>query len=159
MDLWFDELEVGYSVTSEPHLLTKEAIIRFAKEFDPQPFHIDEAAAAETFFGRLIASGAHTYALTMRLGVNVGVFTGKAVAGLGVDDMRFHKPVLPDTFVTSRFTVKALRSSRTKPTLGIVDWQADTFEEAGTRAFSCVIRNLVRRNPETMAEKQDSDRR
>lgn len=146
MKLWFDDLWVGFNVTSEPIALTKEAVIRFASEFDPQPFHMDEAAAADTFFGQLVASGAHSYALTMRLGVNAGVFTGNAVAGLGVDDMRFHKPVLPDSNLRAKFTVKALRGSTSKPDLGVVDWQADTFDDQGVRVFSAIIRNLVRRD-------------
>ncbi|KQV32648.1 hypothetical protein ASC97_03525 [Rhizobium sp. Root1203] len=147
MDMWYEDLSEGYSIRSEPIHLTKDAIVRFASEFDPQPFHLDEAAAANSFFGRLVASGAHTYALTMRLGVNAGVFTGNAIAGLGVDDVRFHKPVRPDSLLSALFTVKSLRESKSKPDLGIVHWLAETFDEHGVLVFSAVIKNLVRRDP------------
>ncbi|MGO6882993.1 MaoC/PaaZ C-terminal domain-containing protein [Rhizobium ruizarguesonis] len=147
-DLWFDDLSVGYSVSSGPILLTKDAIIRFAQEFDPQPFHLGEEEAASTFFGTLVASGAHSYALTMRLGVNAGAFTGKAIAGLGVDEMRFLKPVLPDSLISATFTVKAVRKSLSKPDLGIVHWLAETYDGRGARIFSAVIKNLVLRDPQ-----------
>jgi len=150
MDLWYDDLEVGFSVKSEPILLTKEAIIRFAQEFDPQPFHLDEAAAVGTFFGELVASGAHSFSLTMRLGVNAGVFKGNAVAGLGVDELRFHKPVRPGSWLHGKFTVKALRGSKTKPDVGIVDWLAETFDESEVRVVSATVRNLVLRDPQRL---------
>jgi len=146
-DLWFDDLTVGHRVSSEPILLTRDALIRFAKEYDPQPFHLSDDGAKGSIFGTLVASGAQSYALTMRLGVNAGVFTGKAIAGLGVDEMRFLKPMLPDSLLTSIFTVKAMRESRSRPDVGIVHWLAETFDGEGVRVFSAVIKNLVLRDP------------
>ncbi|MBX5173339.1 dehydratase [Rhizobium sp. NZLR1b] len=147
-DLWFEDLSIGFGVRSEPILLTRDAIIRFAGEFDPQPFHLSEEGAANSFFATLVASGAHSYALTMRLGVNAGVFTGNAIAGLGVDEMRFLKPLLPESKLSATFTVKSLRESRSKPHLGIVHWLAETYDDNGVRVFSAIIKNLVLRDPQ-----------
>lgn len=152
MDVWFDDLTIGHSVTAPPAALTREAIIRFAAEFDPQPFHLDEAAARDSFFGALVASGAHSFAFTMRRGVDAGVFTGHAVAGLGVDDIRFLKPIPPDLPLTARFTVTALRPSTSKPGLGIVHWASLLLGPDGTPFFSAVIKNLMRRRPAPEAD-------
>ena len=115
MDPFFDDLSVGHAVLSDGRLVTKAEIIEFAKVWDPQPFHIDEEKAADTFFGALVASGAHTYAVTMRLGVDCRVLTGNAVAGFGVDEMRFRAPVVPESVLRPRFTVRSMRASSSKP--------------------------------------------
>lgn len=147
MDLWYEELEIGYSVSSEHRLVSKAEIVDFATKWDPQPFHLSEELAKDTVFGRLVGSGAHTYAVMIRLGVDCRVLTGKAVAGLGVDQLRYHAPVLPDSFLRARFTVKSMRESSTKPGFGIVGWLAEIFDQRETRVLSAVITNLYRRCP------------
>lgn len=147
MDPFFEDLSVGYTVMSEGRLITRADIVEFATAWDPQPFHLDEDAAADTFFGRLVASGAHTYAVTMRLGVDCRVLTGNAVAGFGVDKMRFRAPVPPDSVLHARFRVASMRKSASKPGLGIVRWDADTFDQDGCRVLSATITNLYRLRP------------
>lgn len=144
-DPFFEDLSLGYTVWSESRLVTKDEIIDFAKLWDPQPFHTDESKSGDTFFGKLVASGAHTYAITMRLGVDCRVLTGNAVAGFGVDEMRFRAPVLPESTLRARFTVRAMRASSSKAGLGIVKWEAETFDQDGTCALSAFITNLFRR--------------
>ncbi|MGK9283516.1 MaoC family dehydratase N-terminal domain-containing protein [Sinorhizobium meliloti] len=145
MDPFFEDLSVGYTVWSEGRLITKAEIIDFATVWDPQPFHVDEAAAADTFFGKLVASGSHTYAITMRLGVDCRVLTGNAVAGFGVDEMRFRAPVLPGSTLRARFRVSSMRTSASMPGLGIVRWEVETFDQDGSRVLSAIMTNLYRR--------------
>lgn len=147
MDPFFEDLSIGYTVWSEGRLVPKAEIIEFAKVWDPQPFHIDEEKAGDTFFGALVASGAHTYAVTMRLGVDCRVLTGNAVAGFGVDEMRFRAPVAPESVLRARFRVKSTRTSSSKPDFGIVGWEVETFDQNGTRVLSAVMTNLYRRRP------------
>jgi acyl dehydratase len=147
LDPFYEELTIGYSAWSDRRLVTKEEIIEFATKWDPQSFHTDEQKARDTFFGTLVAAGAHTYAITMRLGVDCRVLTGNAVAGFGVDEMRFRAPVKPGSFLRARFTVTAMRTSASKPDLGIVKWLAETFDQDDTKVLSAIFTNLYRRRP------------
>jgi hypothetical protein len=84
---WFDDLALGMRFKSGGVTVTKEDIKRFAAEFDPQPFHLDEAAAEKTVFKGLAASGWHTAAISMRLCVELRPFGPQPLMGLGVDDL------------------------------------------------------------------------
>ena len=88
-----EHFPIGHRFESAEIELTADAIVAFARQFDPQPMHTDEAAAASGFFGRLVASGWHTAALTMRLMVEARPFGAGAFIGVRVEDMRFHRPV------------------------------------------------------------------
>ena len=145
MNRFFEDLAIGFAVTSRTYDVGKDEIVEFATSWDPQPFHIDEAAARDTFFGTLVASGVHTFAIAMRLGVDCGVLTGNSVAGLGIDRMRFLAPVLPDSTLTATFTVESLRPSRSKPAFGIVDWDVVIRDETGKGVFAAQFTNLYRR--------------
>lgn len=81
--LWLDDLEEGFEFSSPEYELTEDAILRYAREFDPQPFHLDDAAAEATFFGELVASGWHTASITMRLFVDSGLRLATGVIGAG----------------------------------------------------------------------------
>jgi acyl dehydratase len=92
---YFEDLSEGETVTAGSRTVTAEEIVAFAEQYDPQPFHLDEEAAAQSPFGGLVASGWHTAALTMRLLVE-GVLSETASQGaLGVDELRWHRPVRP----------------------------------------------------------------
>ena len=93
---WFDDLTLGMRFKSGEVSVSKEDIKRFAAEFDPQPFHLDEAAAEKTAFKGLAASGWHTAALAMSLAVQTRPFGPHPLIGLGVDGLRWMLPVRPD---------------------------------------------------------------
>src|ERR1700731_5455681 len=92
---WFDDLSLGMRFKSGEVSVSADDIKRFAAEFDPQPFHLDEAAAEKTTFKGLAASGWHTAAIAMRLAVQVRPFGPHPLLGLGVDDLRWTMPVRP----------------------------------------------------------------
>lgn len=101
-------LSVGESVTSRSARLTRDAAIGFAQEFDPQPMHIDEAAAQDGFFGKLVASGWHAHALAMRLAVETRPFGDAPLIGAELGQIRFTQPILPETDLCVRITFEAI---------------------------------------------------
>lgn len=103
--LYFEEFEIGGSIETRAETVTEDSVIRFAKEWDPQPFHLDRAAAERSVFGRLVGSGLQTIALTSRLFHDTGVFAGTVVAGRGFDESRFLKPLYPGDTIRVKATV------------------------------------------------------
>ena len=122
---WFDDLKVGMRFKSEKLTVSKEDILRFAAEFDPQPFHLDEAAAEQTILNGLAASGWHTAAIAMRLAITARPFGPHPLFGAGVDELRWLKPVRPGDTLHLEGEVVELRPSRTKPQgIARVKWTA-----------------------------------
>ena len=104
-------LAVGETLTSASKRLTREALIDFAKEFDPQPMHLDDTAAKASFFGTLAASGWHALALTMRLSVEARPFGDQPLIGAEITKIRFTKPILPETDLVVNITFEAIEES------------------------------------------------
>ena len=119
--LFFEDFTVGMEKEFGGAVMTKEAIIDFASQFDPQPFHIDEEAALESVYGGLIASGWHTAATVMRLLVDesLGKKSGSRGSG-GVDELRWLKPVRPGDTIRVRSHIFEVRESASRPDRGIV---------------------------------------
>ena len=104
---YFEEIEVGDEQSFGSRDVTREEILEFAERYDPQSFHTDEAAAGESMFGGLIASGWHTASMTMRLLVEY-VFEGSAATGaVGVDELRWPNPVRPGDTLSVHTEVEA----------------------------------------------------
>ncbi len=117
-------------------------ILVFAESFDPQPFHLDEAAARAGFFGGLVASGWHTGALTMRLFVESGVMGEIGVIGFGVDELRWLAPVAPGDELHLRGEVVEVRPRPHRPARGIVRIRIETVNQHGLTVMT-QIPNLV----------------
>ena len=107
-------LVVGQSITTGSLRLAKSAAIEFAREFDPQPMHVDESSATDGFFGSLVASGWHALALTMRLAVEARPFGDQPLIGAEISEIRFAKPILPGTKLTARITFEAIDDGKGK---------------------------------------------
>ena len=116
---FFEDLKKGDRFKSRTDNVSEEQIISFAREFDPQPFHLDRAVADQTMFKGLIASGWHTAAITMRLFVQTLNFAEGAI-GLGVDELRWPNAVRPGDVLQVETEIIDLRESRSKPSHGIV---------------------------------------
>jgi len=103
----FEAVDVGDSYELPgSYEVTREEIVDFAEKYDPQPFHVDEEAAAESMFGELVASGWHTCAMAMRLLVDGYLSDSGSQGALGVDDLRWHRPVRPGDVLRLRSTVE-----------------------------------------------------
>ena len=116
---FFEDLKKGDRFTSADYKVSEEQLVSFAREFDPQPFHLDAMIADQTMFKGLIASGWHTAAITMRLFVQTLNFAEGAI-GLGVDELRWPNAVRPDDVLQVETEIVDLRLSRSKPSHGIV---------------------------------------
>ena len=116
----FDDFKIGDVIELGRHTITKDEIIAFARQFDPQAFHLDEEAAAQTMFGGLIASGWHTGSLMMRLLYEGAIKDAVSLGSPGIDEMRWLKPVRPGDTLSARMTVTECIPSRSKPDRGIL---------------------------------------
>lgn len=143
---WFDDLAVGMRFKSAGKLVTRADIKRFASEFDPQPYHLDDAAAERSVFKGLAASGWHTAAIAMRLAVDMRPFGPHPLLGLGVDDLRWLAPVRPDDVLHLEGEVIELTPSRTKPQgTARVKWTA--FNQRGEPVYTFTPMVMVPRRP------------
>ena len=144
----FEDLTVGERFRSEPFLLTNEALITFARDFDVQPFHIDRAAAQQSVFGGLAASGWHTAAIAMRLFTTGPLrFVGGAV-GLGVDELRWPVAVRGGDRLQLETEILEARPSHSRPEHGILRIRNVLTNQKGEVVLSYVANALVQRRPD-----------
>ncbi|MDE0779414.1 MAG: MaoC family dehydratase [Alphaproteobacteria bacterium] len=122
--LHLDDFEAGQVFELGQYSFTQDEILTFATEFDPQPFHIDEAAAAQSNYGGLIASGWHTGSVFMRLLVNGLLHRCASMGSPGVDELRWLAPVRPGDTLTARLEIEDVRTSKSKPDRGFVTTRA-----------------------------------
>ncbi len=127
--------------------LTQEHIIAFAREYDPQVFHLDPEAAKATIFGRLIASGWQTTAITMRLIVESGVFGSRGGVGMGVDGLRWLKPVFANDTLRVEVEVTRMHAKPDKPS-GIAHFSMQTLNQDGDPVMSQIAIVMLPRRPE-----------
>ena len=143
-----DELLVGQRFASSSITLTAEAISAFAREFDPQPFHISEESARQTFFGRLAASGWHTAALTMRLNVEGGLPIAGGLIGAG-GDIAWPTALHAGDTIHVESEVVAVTPSRSRPDRGIVTIVSRTLNQDGAAVQVATMKLLVFRRART----------
>ena len=124
--LYWEDFPAGETVDMGSHTFTEAEIIAFAKQFDPQPFHVDPEAAKGSFFKGLVASGWHTCSVAMRLMVDKYVGRSASLGSPGLDNIRWLAPVRAGDTITYRRTTTETRPSESKPDIGLVHsrWQA-----------------------------------
>src|SRR5207302_2402159 len=146
---YFEDLKRGDRFKSGPYKVTEEQIVSFAREFDPQPFHLDPAVARQTMFESLIASGWHTAAITMRLFVQTLNFAEGAI-GLGVDELCWPNAVRPGDVLQVETEIVDLRESRSKPSHGIVRIRNVTTNQRGEVVQTMFASALVLRRSDRL---------
>jgi len=139
--LYLEDFAPGQIYTAGPIPVSADAIKAYARQFDPQPFHTDEALARSTFFRGLAASGWHTASLTMSLVVQALPIAGGVIGG-GVDELRWPTPLRPGDELRLEGEIMEVRPSRTKPGQGLVRVQTTTLNREG-QAVQTMIANLV----------------
>jgi len=127
----FEDTVIGGTSESAAHEMTRDEIIAFAVEFDPQPFHIDEAAAKTSLLGGLAASGWHTAAVAMRLFHDSFIANAASMGGPGIDELKWLKPVRPGDRLHIRCTVLDKRASRSRPEMGLVTLSTEVIDQRG----------------------------
>ncbi|WP_311172714.1 MaoC family dehydratase [Halobellus ordinarius] len=116
---YFEDVVVGSTDSFGSYTVTKDEIMEFAEKYDPQPFHLDEAAAADSMFGELVASGWHTMAMCMRM-IADRPDPLAALAGVGADNIRWRNPVTPGDTLSLRTEVLSKRASEGRDDWGFV---------------------------------------
>jgi acyl dehydratase len=153
MASYLEDFQVGDVQETGSWTVTREEILAFARQFDPQPFHIDEAAAARTSFGGLIASGWHTASICMRLVVDTALVDESGETGSlgspGVDELRWVKPVRPGDTLTVRIEVVEIVPSRSKPDRGLVRLRYTVFNQRREDVMTVVAMGLMRKRSES----------
>ncbi|MFO7927616.1 MAG: MaoC family dehydratase [Halobacteriota archaeon] len=147
MTIYFEDLSIGDRYEVGEYTVTKDEIITFAEQFDPQPFHTDEDAAKESVFGELVASGLHTLCLSVRLFVTDFVNCDDGLAnmgGIGMDDLRWHEPVRPGETLRVEVEVIEKTLSESHDNRGYVEFERHIYT-GDTEVMTVRSYNIVRR--------------
>jgi acyl dehydratase len=148
---YFDDYALGSTYECGSVSIDQASIVAFAKEFDPQPFHVDPAAAAAGPYGGLIASGWHTAALVMRLLVENYLAAESSLGSAGLDELRWPHPVRPDDTLRVRATVVESRRSLSKPDRGIVKTVVEATNSGGATVMRATAINFMLVRPDSGA--------
>lgn len=143
--IYFEDIEVGSRQSFGRYEVTREEVLEFAGKYDPQPFHLDDEAAAQTHFGRISASGWHTCAMTMAMMVEN--LTANKQAGLGspgVDQLRWKKPVYPGDTLRCESEVLEKRRSKSRREMGIFKSRTTTFNQHDEPVLEMISNGLIR---------------
>jgi acyl dehydratase len=144
--LYLEDMAVGRRFTSGKHAMDTEQIVSFARQFDPQPFHMDDAAAKDTLFGGLAASGWHTAAITMRLQVTSGLPVAGGIVGAS-GDVAWPRPTRPTDVLHVVSEVMEVNPSRSKPDRGMVTIRSETRNQNEEVLQISTVRIVVPRRP------------
>ena len=149
MTKYFEDFVVGEVVELGEVEVTEAAIIEFAQQYDPQPFHVDLDAAEASPFGGLIASGWHTCAMFMRLLCDGLILDSSSQGASGIEELRWLAPVRPGDTLRGRFTVVEAHRSSTKPNRGTVTFLSEMINQDDVVALRMVGRGLYGTRPDT----------
>ena len=144
--LYLEDLRVGLQFECGRHALDADQIKAFAREFDPQPFHLDEDAAQETFFGGLAASGWHIVCLTMRMIAEHVPFAGGLIGGAA--EITWPQPTRPDDILHVTSQIMEVTPSRSKPTRGMALLRTETRNQKGELLQIFTAKCVVPRRPQ-----------
>lgn len=133
---YFEDFRPGEVIEFGDYLVTEEEIVDFARRYDPQPFHVDRRAAAESIYGGLIASGWMTGSIMMRLLVDHFIAPASSMGSPGVDEVRWSRPVRPGDRLHVRVTIVDTKRSQSKPDRGIVQVQQEMINQQGDTVMS-----------------------
>lgn len=147
---YLEDMKVGTKASFGRYEVTREEVLEFAGKYDPQPFHLDDEAAAKTHFGRISASGWHTCAMTMAMLVEN--LTKNKQAGLGspgLDELRWLKPVYPGDTLRVESEITEVTPSRSRPEMGSTKAKVTVFNQHAEPVMTLLSIGLVARRPMT----------
>jgi acyl dehydratase len=150
---YWEDFKAGEVLQLGEKRVDKEEIIAFAKQFDPQPFHVDEAAAKASMYGGLIASGWHTVALVMRMMCDSYMLDSASLGSPGVENLKWLKPVRPGDTLRAQRTTLEVRASASRPEMGLVKTRWEVFNQTGEPVMTMEGYGMFgRRNPGSAAK-------
>jgi acyl dehydratase len=149
--LYLEDLHPGQRFTSGSHLIDEQQILAFAKEFDPQPFHLDDKAAVDSLFGGLAASGWHTAAITMRLLVESGLPLAGGIIGAG-GELSWPRPTRAGDILQVESEVLEVRPSQSRPDRGMVTVRSETRNQRGETVQVLTAKLIAYRRPDAEEE-------
>ena len=145
---YFDDFQPGEASEAGPYVVSREEIIAFARQFDPQPFHLSDEGGREGIFGGLIASGWHTGSLWMRLYVDSLLGAASAMGSPGIEELRWLAPVRPGDTLSARLVVLETAPSGRHPGRGTIRTRGEMVNQDGVTVMSMVSRgHFARREP------------
>ena len=150
---YFEDVQVGEVMRFGRYEVTREEIIEYARQFDPQPFHLDEAAAKASMFGGLIASGWHTGAMFIRMVVEHMTPVHATSGAMGFDDLKWIRPVRPGD-VLSVDVIREKIESRSRPDRGTVKIESRIIDQRGEVVMSLTSLVLYRRRPGALSARR-----
>ena len=146
---YFEDLVVGTKASFGHYEVTREEVVEFASKYDPQPFHLSDEAAAQTYFGRLSASGWHTAAMAMRMAVeNMKGQRSASLGSPGIDELRWLKPVYPGDTLRCETELLDKRVSQSRPEMGITKGRTTVFNQHDEPVMTFVANGLIRTRPQ-----------
>jgi acyl dehydratase len=151
-EIHLEDLAPGQIHRLGRHTVGRDEIVAFARDWDPQPFHVDEAAAAASIYGGLIASGWHTACIFMRLFVDGLLGRAAALGSPGIDELRWLRPVRPGDTLEGRLEVLEVRPSRSKPDRGIVRLRSVMVNQDQEEVLTFIGNVMFRRRPGASSE-------
>ena len=128
---YWEDFKPGDTFPLGERVMDREEMLAFARQFDPQPFHVDETAAKRSMYGGLIASGWHTVGLVMRMMCDSYLNQSASLGAPGVDNVRWLKPVRPGDTIRAQRTVLESRASQSRPEMGLVKTRWEVFNQSG----------------------------
>jgi acyl dehydratase len=143
----FADFHAGQVIEAGPYVLTEAELVQFARAYDPQWFHTDAQAAAESPFGGLIASGWHTCSIAMRLVVDAVLAGSESFASPGLEHVRWPNPVRPGDALRLVADVIEVRRSEKRPTLGILRWRWRLFNQRELVVLDVEVTSLFKLKP------------
>lgn len=146
---YLEDFQPGQALEFGSHTLTAEEIVDFARRYDPQPFHLDDAAGRQTHFGGLVASGWHTAGVMMRMMVDNLLSPETSLGSPGVDELRWLRPVRPGDTLRVRVTVLEVLRSRSKPDRGTVRQRMEVLNQDGTVVMTLLAIGMIRAREST----------
>lgn len=148
---YLDDFTVGQTLTFPPRPVSAEEIIAFARDYDPQPFHLDPEAAKQSLFGGLCASGWHTASMMMRLLVDHMIGRYASMGSPGVDSLRWVRPVFPGDVLHLSGEVLDVKPSQSKPDRGVITSRYEMRNQKGEVVLTMQAKGMYARRPRDQA--------
>ena len=146
-DYYLEDFQSGRTYTSPSRTVSEAEALEFARRYDAQYFHLDPVAARDSVFGGLVIGGFQTAAIAWALVLETGMFARSALAGIGVDELRWHKPVRPSDSLRCDFTLIDARPSRTHADRGIARFRYELKNQREEIVLTLTIIQMLRRRP------------